>query len=148
MRRTFLLTGLLFSLAGAAVAGSLSDPVPGRPGVTSFDLARLVVPDLARTSDGASGSKVRAFRHIEGKGMLAQPQEPIALGDGAVSVIAVPGRPDRLMALIDLGGSDGNVEEAELLALYALGPKLRLLDVVGVGNDRWTAVEDNPPLLA
>ena len=133
----------------AVSAASLADRLPGHPGVTSFDLARLVVPDLVDGADGATGHKVVAYRHIGGKTMLAPPEDPINLGSDAVDLMAVPGRADRIIALIDLGPSDENVEEAEVLGLYALSPKLRLLDVVEVGNDRWTGVESkNPPMLA
>ncbi|HXQ12033.1 MAG TPA: hypothetical protein VN805_13640 [Caulobacteraceae bacterium] len=148
MKRTILLTTCLLALAHAASAADLTDPVPGHPGVTLFDLAKLVVTDLANGPDGATGHKVVAFRHIEGKDMLAPPEDPVTLGVPPVDMAAVPGSTDRVLALIDLGASDGNVEEAELLALVGFDPKPKLLDVVEVGNDRWTAMEDNPPLLA
>ncbi len=148
MRCRLLLAGVVASLAGSSAASDLSDAAPGNAGVTAFDLARLVVTDLKRTADGAAGSKVVRFRHIEGKSMLAAPGDAITLGDSAVDIIPVPGSSDRVMALIDLGQSEGNVEEADLLGLYALTPKLRLLDVVEVGNDRETGVEDDLPLLA
>ena len=148
MRRTPLLAALTLAAAGPAAAASLSDTVPGHPGVTSFDLAKLVVTDLASTSDGAKGTKVVRFRHIEGKAMLAPPEDQIVLGDDAVSVTAIPGQPVRVLALIDLGASDGNVEEAEVLGLFAFSPRPRLLDLVEVGNDRWTAMAEHPPLLA
>jgi hypothetical protein len=151
MKRAILLIGWLTALAHApsVSAASLGDRLPGHPGVTSFDLARLVVPDLVNGTDGATGHKVVAYRHIGAKAMLASPEDPINLSSDAVDLMAVPGRADRILALIDLGPSDESVEEAEVLGLYALGPKLRLLDVVEVGNDRWTGVESkNPPMLA
>jgi hypothetical protein len=149
MVRTVLLVACLAALARAAAAAELTDPVPDHPSVTMFDLAKLVVPDLVSTPDGASGHKAVAFRHIEGKDMLAPPEDPIVLGVPPIDTAVVPGRPDRVVALIDLGGSDGNVEEAAVLALVAFDPGPRLLDVVEVGNDRWTAMEtDHMPLLA
>lgn len=149
MRRTILLTACLAALGPAAVAADLTDAVPGHPGVTAFDIAKLVVTDLADSPDGATGNKVVAFRHIEGKDMLAPPEDPITLGVPPVDMAAVPGRADRVLALVDLGASDGNVEEAEVLALVGFDPKPKLLDVVEVGNDRWTGVDtDHMPLLA
>jgi hypothetical protein len=149
MKRMVLLIACLAALARTAAAADLADPVPGHPGVTMFDIARLVVPDLVDAPDGASGHKAVPFRHIEGKDMLAPPEDPIVLGVPPIETAAVPGRPDRVVALIDLGGSDGNVEEAAVLALVAFDPRPKLLDVVGVGNDRWTAMEtDHMPLLA
>jgi hypothetical protein len=151
LKHTVVLIALLAALALAsrpARAAGLADPVPGHPGVTSLDLAKLVVTDLVTGPDGATGHKVVAFRHVEGKDMLAPPGDPITLGDSAVDVTAIPGRTDRVLALIDLGPSDGNVEEAELLALVALDRKPRLLDIVEVGNDRWTGLEADPtPML-
>ena len=142
---------LLAALAHAAPApaASLDDPLPGHPGVTEFDLAKLVVPDLTNSGDGATGHKTVALRHIDGKDALAPPEDPITLGSDAVDLMAVPGRPDRILALIDLGASDGNVEEATVLGLYELSPRLKLLDAVEVGNDRWTGMAaKNPPMLA
>ena len=135
--------------AAAASAAGLDDPLPGHPGVTEFDLARLIVPDLKNGPDGATGHKTIVLRHIDGKDALAPPEDPITLGADAVDLMAVPGRPDRILALIDLGASDGNVEEATVLGLYALSPKLKLLDAVEVGNDQSTAMDSkNPPMLA
>jgi hypothetical protein len=151
MNRTVLLIACLAALASApaASAADLGDPVPGHPGVTMFDLARLVVPDLVDAPDGATGHKAVPFRHIEGNDMLAPPEDPILLGVPPIDAAAVPGRADRVVVLIDLGGSDGHVEEAAVLALVAFDPGPRLLDVVGVGNDRWTAMEtDHARLLA
>lgn len=152
VKRAILSMVWLAMLTAPASAAGLDDPVPGHPGVTAFDLARLVVPDLADGTDGtdgATGHKTIVLRHIDGKAMLAPPQDPITLGADAVDLMAVPGRPNRILALIDLGASDGNVEEATVLGLYALSPKLELLDAIEVGNDRWTGMESrNPPLLA
>jgi hypothetical protein len=149
MVRIVLLIACLAALAPAAAAAELTDPVPDHPNVTMFDIAKLVVPDLAATPDGASGHKAVAFRHIEGKDMLAPPEDPIVLGVPPITTALVPGRPDRVIALIDLGGSDGNVEEAAVLALVGFDPGPKLLDAVEVGNDRWTAMETaNIPMLA
>jgi hypothetical protein len=149
MKRIFSLIACLTALARAASAADLTDPVPGHSGVTSFDLARLVVTDLANGPDGATGHTVVAFRHIEGKDMQAPPEDPITLGVPPVDVAPVPGRADRVLALIDLGASDGNVEEAEVLALVGFDPNPKLLDLVEVGNDRWTGIDtDHMPLLA
>lgn len=147
---SFLSAALLATLAPVtATAASLDDPLPGHPGVTAFDLARLVVPDLANSDDDATGHKTIRLRHIDGEKALAPPEDPVTLGSDAVDLMAVPGRPDRILALIDLGASDGNVEEATVLGLYELSPKLKLLDAVEVGNDRWTDMAaKNPPMLA
>jgi hypothetical protein len=149
MTRTALLIACLVALAPAASAADLTDPAPGHPGVTMFDLAKLVVTDLANGPDGATGHKLVAFSHIEGQDMLAPPEDPVVLGVPPVDAVAVPGRADRVLALIDLGASDGNVEEAELLALVGFDPEPKLLDVVEVGNDRWTGMDtDHMPSLA
>jgi hypothetical protein len=149
MKRMVLMMACLAALAGAshALAAEISDPVPGHPDLTYFDLMKLVVTDLANGPGGASGHKIVPFRHIEGKGMEADPDPGAAISFDSASLqaLAIPGQPNRLLVLVDLGGSDGNVEEAELLGLFALDGAPRLLDVVEVGNDRWTAMPSTPP---
>lgn len=149
MRRAwfFAAGGAALALAGAAFATELSDPVPGHPGLTYFALAKLAIPDLTLTGDGASGHKVAKFRHIEGEDMRADPADDIKLDSASLQVLPIPGQPNRLIVLIDTGGSDGNVEEAVLMGLFALdGARPRLLDLVEVGNDRWTGVDtEHPP---
>jgi hypothetical protein len=92
------LCGLTGSVAAAQGAPGLMAPLAGHPGVTAFDLARLVVTDLKPDGKGgAGGHAVVRFRHIEGKDMLAPPLDDIALGDDAVEVRAIPGESDRLL---------------------------------------------------
>jgi hypothetical protein len=80
--------------------------------------------------------------------MQADPGDDIALDSASLQVMAIPGQPNRILVLTDLGGSDGNVEEAELLGLFALDGRPRLLDLVEVGNDRWTGIDtEHPPLM-
>lgn len=148
MRIAVLMAALASAATAVQAAPDLMAPLAGHPGVTAFDLAKLVVTDLAVGDQGATGHAVVRFRHIEGKDQLAPPGDSVTIGDDAVEVRAIPGVTDRVLALIDLGPSEGNVEEAQVLGLFALTPKPRLLDLVEVGDDRWTGMADTLPLLA
>jgi hypothetical protein len=132
----------LFWLCAAPVcAADLDEVVPGRAGLTYLDLMKLVVTDLGPLGkDGAVGHKVVPFTHIDGKDARSDPPDPIALQ--SVETMAIPGDQSRLVVLADLGPSEGEVGDAELLALFALSPAPKLLDVVEVGTDRFTGFSD------
>ncbi|WP_158814803.1 hypothetical protein [Methylocapsa sp. S129] len=134
--------GALFWLCVAPVAAAdLGDTVPGHPGLTYFDLMRLVVTDLAPGGkDGAVGHQVMPFEHIDGKEAKGDPPETIALQ--YIETMAIPGDESRIVILADLGPSEGQVADAALLALFVLSPAPRLLDVVEVGTDRFTSFSD------
>jgi hypothetical protein len=135
--------------ARPAVATDLTAQVPGHPALSWLDLAKLVVPDAAPGANGATGDTIVPFRHINGKSALTAPPDPIDLDAASIEAIEISGRPDRVAALLDLGQAEGFVAEVALLCLFALDGKPRLLDVVEVGNDRWTAIgRATPPLLA
>jgi hypothetical protein len=63
-------------------------------------------------------------------------------------VMAVPGDPSREIMLVDFGPSEGFVANAELMALFRLDAKPRLLDVTEVGSDRFVAWHSPPDMLA
>lgn len=146
MRACFYRFLLLFSLvalpAEAARADEvtfpdLRDAVSGAEGVTYFDLARLVLPDLEATGDAWSGSKVIEARHIAGADMGASPSDEFAIHDAAVLPLRADGR-DRLALLFDLGRYADGAEGLAVLALYEPGNAPALLDAVQVAFDRHT----------
>src|ERR1700761_4044891 len=129
---------VLFGVAVAtpALAADLSDPVPGHPGLTQFDLLKLFVPDLARGADGkAAGTKTVPFVHIEGQD--SRIDLPDNLTVDSIEVIPMPGDPTREIMLADFGPSEGFVADGELLALFELDATPKLLDVTEVGSDRF-----------
>jgi hypothetical protein len=143
----------LFWLGGATGVGAagLDAAIPGHPGVTAFDLMKLVVTDLALDDDGgAVGHVTVPFAHIQGKDQAGAPPETINLDGSKLDTMAIPGDPSRILVLVDLGPQDGFVADAELLALIALAPAPKLLDVVEVGMDRVTvfAEKAKPVMLA
>jgi hypothetical protein len=147
MKAVPLLLTLWLVSASPAGAADLSDPVAGHPGLTQFDLAKLVVTDLARGTDGtASGAKVVRFRHIEGKSSLVDLPDPLAVA--GIEVMPMPGDPSREILLIDFGPSEGFVADGELMALFRLDAKPRLLDVVQVGADKNVGWTTPPAMLA
>ncbi|HEY3812305.1 MAG TPA: hypothetical protein VGL66_03695 [Caulobacteraceae bacterium] len=142
-----LVAGLILAAASPVAAANLSDPVAGHPGLTQFDLAKLVITDLAPDAEGSVGGKsVVAFTHIEGK------DSRIDLPDGVtisgIEIFPMPGDRSREIMLIDFGAQEGYVADANLMALFSLDPKPRLLDVTEVGSDRFVAVETPIRLLA
>jgi len=141
--------GLVWMLAApAAWAGDLSadlgDAVQGHPGLKYFDLMKLVVTDL--TPDG-EGHNLVAFTHIEGKTSRIDPTDTVNVT--SLEVMTLPGDNDRIILLADLGPSDGNVADVNMLALFKLGTKPRLLTVVEAGSDRFTGLQKiKPDMLA
>jgi hypothetical protein len=135
--------------AHSAVATELTAQVPGHPGMTWLDLAKLVVPDAAPSANGVAGRTIVPFRHILGQSALTALPDPIDLDTASIESITISSRPNRIVALLDLGQAEGFVAEVALLCLFALDGKARLLDVVEVGDDRWTGIgHATPPMLA
>jgi hypothetical protein len=147
MRRFALLFGSLVWLCSALPVGAteLDEKVPGHPGLTYFDLMKLVVADLA--PDTKSGHALVPFRHIEGKDLkTAVPDAPAI---ESLDVMPLPGDRSRLLVLVDLGHTEEDVAEVALLCLFALDPSPKLLDVVEVGNDHSTGFQSKSlPMLA
>lgn len=144
---TLPVAGLLWLSGGfAAAAAGLAETVPGHPGLTYFDLMKLVITDLApATAGGATGETIVPLTHIEGKD--AGTEMPETVGIDSVEIMPIPGDAARIIVLADVGRAEGYVAEVELLALFALTPAAKLLDVVEVGNDRWTGFAEKKPVL-
>jgi len=134
--------------AGLTRAADLGDAVAGHAGLTYFDLMKRVVTDLAPASSGGwTGHAPVALQHIEGKDAKADSQKTVTIN--SVGVMPIPGAPNRIVLLADLGPSEGDVADANALALFALEPEPRLLDVVEVGSDRDVGFAgDKPAMLA
>ncbi|WP_158814802.1 hypothetical protein [Methylocapsa sp. S129] len=141
----------LLWLAGAPVAGAaeLGETIPGHPGLTYFDMAKLLVTDLDPSGDGAEHAIV-PFTHIEGKDSTVEAQQDVTLDASDIDAMAIPGDPSRIVVLVDLGHQEGFVAHAELLALFSLAPAPRLLDVVEVGTAESIgfAQKEKPAMLA
>jgi hypothetical protein len=143
MKTAALCLAFLLSFGAPSLAGSadLADTVFGHPEITYFDLMKLVVTDLGPIEkNGAVGHEVVPFVHIDGKDAKGDPPDPIALSN--VDVLPIPGDVSRIVLLADLGQADGQVGDAQLLALFALAPAPKLLDIVEVGTDRFTGFDD------
>lgn len=149
--RSFIKTAALalfaigFAFAAAAATPEVMASIPGHPGLRYFDLLRLVVPDLVPGADGgAVGRSVVALRAF-GDGKPVEPPHEIKLD--SLATRAIPGDPERLLLLVDLGEGDGEVARVNALALVQLAPSPRLLDVVDVGTDRETSFGEAPPFV-
>jgi hypothetical protein len=116
----------------------LGEAVPGHEGITYLDLARMVVPDLARDETGSySGSDPVAMRHIQGpKSGGTPPQRSSFPFAGALPVKS--GGKKRLLLLLDLNTVETQAEGYAALALYDLAGKPALLDVANVASDMQT----------
>ncbi len=147
LSRLLLACLLLPSVWTAAQAQAVSFPelnsaVPGHQEVTYFDLAKMVVPDLAAGDDGFyKGSATIEMRHILGGDEGGSPPETINLPNAAVLAVKAGGK-DRLTMLFDLGQAQDSAEGFAVLALYDLTDKPKLLDAVNVGTDQSTYFRD------
>ena len=133
------LIGILW-LAGAASAEivELTDVLPGHPGVTYFDLMKLIVTDIeVDPPEPPTAHTIVPYRHIEGAKARTEPAGPLAIKYLEPLNIHAGG-PARLALMADLGESDEAVAEFVLLALFDMTDKPKLLDVVEVGRDRLT----------
>jgi hypothetical protein len=143
MKRRLLSLACLFWLGAArsALAVDLDENVPGHAGLTYFDLAKLLVTDLAPGAEGAGavGHAVVPFTHIEGRTQTGEPPETINLNSTDVEAMDIPGDPSRILLLVDLGQQEGFVAHAELLGLISLTTAPKLIDVVEVGMAESTA---------
>jgi hypothetical protein len=129
-------------LGPPARAADVTAAVPGHPGVTWFDLAKLVITDLEQTPDGAVGSKFVHFEHVEGSDSDFGPPDQVMLT--SVDTAAMPGDPTRFVIMLDLGSVEGYVADSNLLVLVAIDPRPRLIDVTEVGSDRFVAMSLDP----
>jgi hypothetical protein len=123
---------LWLGAAPLARAVELADAVPGHPGLTYFDLVKLLAKDLDRDGAATRGAVV-PFTHIEGKDQTGEPPEAIALDSTDIDAMAIPGDDSRLLLLVDLGAQEGFVAHAALLGLFSLASAPKLLGVVEVG---------------
>jgi hypothetical protein len=139
----------LLSWVDAGWAGLVepSDAVAGHGGLTYFDLMRMVVTDLAPKSADAEATahQIVNYRHIEGKSSKTEPQGAVAIKYLEPLEIHTDGKA-RLVLMADLGPSDEAIAEFVLLALFDIGGRPKLLDVVEVGTDRLTGFADKPLL--
>jgi hypothetical protein len=110
---------------------------------------KLVVTDLAHDDKDAAvgiGHAVVPFVHIGGKDSRVEPPETINLQ--FIEAKTIPGDDSRVIVIADFGDSEEAVAPAEMLALFALAPAPKLLDVVEVGSDRNVGFSDiKSPLL-
>jgi hypothetical protein len=127
-------------LASAALADTveLTDVLPGHPGVTYFDLMKLIVTDIeVDPPEPPTAHTIVPYRHIEGAKARTEPAGPLAIKYLEPLNIHAGG-PARLALMADLGESDEAVAEFVLLALFDMTDKPKLLNLVEVGRDRLT----------
>jgi hypothetical protein len=148
-RLACLVVACLLSSMDAGWAGLVepSDAIPGHRGLTYFDLMRMVVTDLAPETAGgeATAHQIVKYRHIEGKDSRTEPEGAVAIKYLEPLEIHTDGKA-RLVLMADLGPSDEAVAEFVLLALFDIGDRPKLLDVVEVGTDRLTGFPAKPLL--
>jgi hypothetical protein len=136
-----LFVGLALGIGlSPAFAGSveLGDPVAGHPGMIWADVVRAIVPDL--DAEG-QGHEVIALPYLVDLGdgdPPPQPVLPVSVQSLEVEPLEAEGRTFTLL-LLDLGGADGWAVNVAPLAL--LDEKMRLLDVINVGQDRLNALK-------
>ena len=149
MKTALLVIACLCCWSACARAGLVkpSDPVAGHAGLTYFDLMKLVVTDLEPDSadNEPKAHQIVNYRHIEGRTFKTVPAGDVAIQYLTPLKLHSAGK-TRLALMADLGPSDEAVAEFVLLALFDIGGKPKLLDVVEVGSDRFTGFADTPLL--
>ena len=135
----------LRSQAAEVTFPDLDTAVPGYPDIRYFDLARDIIPDLAKWNGIYQGHVVVDVRHIGGPDDASAPPETINLPGIAVLPIRSDGR-DRLLVLLDLGDAADSANGFAVLALYDLSSAQRLLDAANVAYDRSTYFRDEAAL--
>ena len=138
-----LLPCLWISAKAQAVSfPELNSDVPGHRDITYFDLAKMVVPDLAAGADGFyRGSAPLEIRDLSGDDGGGSAPDTIELPNAAVLPVRAGGA-DRLAMLFDMGQAQDSAEGFAVLALYDLAGKPRLLDAVNVAIDRSTSFRE------
>ncbi|WP_117195758.1 hypothetical protein [Rhizobium terrae] len=139
--RLLLLLAPFAAAAGEPVRTDLKARVPGAATVTYLDLARQIVPDLAR-AEGAAWRGDTLDEAVARKldldtdwpdGFVIEHVEVIDLASAG---------PSRFIVLFDFGISNGDPAAPALLALYSAAGSIdtapRLRDVLNVGFDRDT----------
>jgi hypothetical protein len=131
---------LLPLMAASAFAQStsveLSAPVPNLDGLTYFDLARSVVPDLAQVDGRYEGSIPTPVRN------LAYPDEPAAnlgvstYGGSALSFFTDDG--PRIALMLDAQNPEGGAWSS-VLAIFDPAAPGRPIDVADVATDQMTS---------
>jgi hypothetical protein len=135
------------AMAAPSLVVKPSDAVPGHPGMTYVDLARLAIPDLAMNAADhqIEGHLPTAPRNLAGKGYENGAPDTAVLDFIEARPIRVGGKP-RLLVLADLGQPPETVSGTALLMLFDDGPKPRLLDAADVSLDQDSEFADAPLL--
>lgn len=135
-----VLLPLLSTAAGAQAVSfpELDSSLPGRKDVSYLDLARMVVPDLAKKDGFYVGSAPIKMRDIAAADNDTLPPETVSFLNAAVLAVKADGK-DRLAMLFDLGQAADTADGYAALALYDISGKPTLLDVTNVAGDRWTS---------
>ncbi len=121
-----------------------NDPVAGHPGLTYLDLVRQAVPDLkldATAGDIEGELPTPPPRHLGGKSFEGDEPDPVTL-DWMEDKRIVAGGKRRMVILADLGPDPDRVQSQTLLLLFDDVKKPKLLDVVDVGLDKDTVLND------
>ncbi len=131
-----ILVGIVF--CGSAQASDITDPVPGHPGVTYEMLLKQVMPDLAKDAGDNWTGTVAKLRGTDGKPGV---DTPLTFGDVSALTVKEGGR-KRLLILTGDSQSDSGFDAV----LAAFDERLKLLDAMDVGGDRFVML-GSPPLL-
>ena len=131
----------VLAVISGAHATDITDAVPGHPGVTYEMLLKQIMPDLAGDKDGHWTGTAAKLRGTDGKPGV---DTPLVFGDISVLTVKEDSR-KRLLLLTGDSQSDSGFD-AVLAAFDDTGPRLKLLDAMDVGGDRFVMF-GSPPLL-
>jgi hypothetical protein len=122
----------LFAVASAeeVTFPNLGELVPGRKNLTYLDLAKQIVPDLAKAEFAYEGRQLITMRQISGPNQGDEAPAMVSLSTVAALSVKTEGK--------ERGRSSDRAEGFAVLALDDDGREPKLLDAVNVANDRDT----------
>ncbi len=139
--RLAFIAGLLWFLPHSVAAAETAGTIPR---LTSSELAKRLLAELAP----GGGTDVSEYvvvppRHID-PALKRTGEAAEHFKFSHVETMAIQGDAARIVLLVRLDPATGDRNAMSLLALFAVAPGVRLLDVVEVGSDRWTGFRDKP----
>ena len=129
------LPGAQFAMSAEAKYSGATDVVSPGSDLTYFDLALQFAPGLAKAP--SDGDEISKLPHLGGDDDVTTIASP-ALGGVERIDIEFDGKPAVLL-MFDFGQSDDSAASVNVLALYDMSSKPRLLDALDVGLDRETS---------
>lgn len=147
--RTILALPMLLTLAMPALAQgtsvALTDPVPGATGVTYFDLARAIAPDLEAVDGHYQGALAIPVRNLAFAEDPPIPDLPLSFY-GASAVTFTSDGTELIALLLDADAEATGALGSSVLAIFDPAHPEVAIDIADIASDQHTSF-DEPALL-